>query len=130
MPYRDEQERLAAKRRYNRLNREKINAEERARRAREPNVFRATKPRFRYGIDYDDYRRLYEGQGGLCAVCRIRAAVDVDHCHETGRVRGLVCRGCNVGMGQFRDDPNLIRVAADYLEGYDSAADWIVGQLS
>lgn len=116
MPYTDQMMRREAKRRYNRLNREKVNAEERARRARDPIAFHTTKLRFRYGINHDQYQALYEAQGGLCAVCRERPAVDVDHDHANGIVRGLVCRSCNVGMGQFKDDPVLLRKALAYLE--------------
>jgi hypothetical protein len=117
MPYKDEVARKAQKRRYNRLNREKVNAAERARRARDPKAFRATRLRHRYGIDHDQYRALFEAQNGLCALCRVRAAVDVDHDHADGRVRGLVCRACNVGMGLFGDDPRRMRTAAAFLEG-------------
>ena len=55
-------------------------------------------------------------QDGLCAICRTAAAVHVDHDHETGAVRSLLCFNCNGGLGQFRDDPVVLRAAADYVE--------------
>jgi len=71
-----------------------------------------------YGLTEDDYVVLLEQQNGLCAVCKEASekTLEVDHNHETGAVRGLVCHSCNAGMGSLRDDPELLRAAADYLE--------------
>lgn len=75
-----------------------------------------------YGISYDRYLVLLERQGGKCAVCRTenpgpkRNYFCVDHCHTTGVVRGLLCDNCNLGIGKLRDDPDILRKAADYLE--------------
>lgn len=55
-------------------------------------------------------------QDGLCAICRTAPAVHVDHDHETGAVRALLCFNCNGGLGQFKDDPYLLRMAAFYVE--------------
>jgi hypothetical protein len=52
----------------------------------------------------------------LCAVCREREAKQVDHDHQTGAVRGIVCLLCNAAMGAFHDDPNLIRRAIAYVK--------------
>ena len=73
--------------------------------------------RQRYGIGASDVEALKESQGGLCAVCRKLPAVQVDHDHVTGRVRGILCDGCNGGLGHFRDDPEVIRRAIAYVEG-------------
>ena len=54
-----------------------------------------------------------------CAICKATKdyqALGVDHCHKTKKLRGLLCSGCNTGLGQFKDDPTLLRKAADYLE--------------
>jgi hypothetical protein len=59
-------------------------------------------------------------QNGLCAVCHAATAVHVDHDHETGAVRSLLCFNCNGGLGQFRDDPVVLRAAADYVEEHHS----------
>lgn len=80
-----------------------------------------------YGITHEDYQRLLDEQGGVCAVCgedepnehgrtgtKFRLAVD--HCHDTGRVRGLLCQKCNRAIGLLRDDSGLLRKAIDYLE--------------
>ena len=72
----------------------------------------------RYGITGEEAARMLEEQGGLCAICRERPADHVDHDHVTGRVRRLLCFNCNGGLGQFRDDPRLLRAAAAYLERY------------
>jgi Recombination endonuclease VII len=70
----------------------------------------------RYGITAAEADFLLEGQGGLCAICRVAPAEHVDHIHDTGEVRALLCFNCNGGLGQFRDDPAVLRAAADYVE--------------
>ena len=74
-----------------------------------------------YGITLQEYEELSALQGHVCAICRklcrtgMRLAVD--HCHRTGAVRGLLCSFCNRSIGGMMDDPELLRRAADYLEG-------------
>lgn len=72
-----------------------------------------------YGISVEDYHHMLEQQGGKCAICAQPdegRALAVDHCHTTGRVRGLLCLACNTAIGKLRDDPELIRRAAEYIE--------------
>jgi hypothetical protein len=70
----------------------------------------------RYGICAADADLMLAAQGGLCAICRAAPAVHVDHDHATDAVRELLCFNCNGGLGQFRDDPAVLRVAAEYVE--------------
>ena len=70
----------------------------------------------RYGITAEDADAMFEAQEGLCAICRIEPAEHVDHDHETGAVRDLLCFNCNGGLGQFKDDLAVLRAAADYVE--------------
>jgi len=51
-----------------------------------------------------------------CDICGRTAKVVVDHCHESGKNRGVLCGGCNAGLGQFRDSPEILRRAAEYAE--------------
>ena len=73
----------------------------------------------KYGITQEDYEALFERQEGKCAICRKESskALKVDHCHETSRVRGLLCLSCNVGLGHFQDCAELLDLAAKYLRG-------------
>lgn len=65
-------------------------------------------------------RDLLVRSEGRCQLCRREAdKLVVDHNHDTGRVRGILCSSCNVGMGLFGDDPAAMRAAADYLERND-----------
>ncbi|MFI1796374.1 endonuclease VII domain-containing protein [Streptomyces sp. NPDC020379] len=72
-----------------------------------------------YGLQAGDYDRLFELQGGRCAVCggTRRQRLSVDHDHKTGLVRGLLCRMCNGRLlTAARDRPETLRAAAEYLE--------------
>jgi hypothetical protein len=67
-----------------------------------------------------EYDAMFQRQGGVCAICGHKPVqgerLAVDHDHVGGQVRGLLCRGCNTGLGQFTDDSSRLRAAADYLE--------------
>lgn len=74
-----------------------------------------------YGLDEQGYVDLLEAQGGRCGICGVDspspfANFSVDHCHDTGRVRGLLCNKCNRGLGFFQDSLELLGNAAAYLE--------------
>jgi hypothetical protein len=92
-----------------------------ARRGRERHVA------YKYGISATEYAALLESQEGACAICRRpERAVDprtgkprqlaVDHCHATGRIRGLLCYNCNVAIGLLHEDPWTTVAACAYLE--------------
>jgi hypothetical protein len=69
----------------------------------------------RYGLTAERHEKVMLDQGGLCACCKSAPPIDVDHCHKTGHFRGLLCRSCNIGLGCFKDDPDKLRLAIDYL---------------
>lgn len=80
-----------------------------------------------YGLTVAEFDAMFLAQSGRCACCGRKASelmaacraprrLHVDHCHATGAVRDLLCRNCNAGLGQFRDDPGLLRAAAAYIE--------------
>jgi hypothetical protein len=71
--------------------------------------------RRRYGITGEEADAMLAEQGGLCAICKVAPAAHVDHDHATGAVRALLCFNCNGGLGQFKDDPDVLRAAADYV---------------
>ncbi|WP_030190771.1 endonuclease VII domain-containing protein [Streptomyces violaceorubidus] len=70
-----------------------------------------------YGLTEAERDQLIADQGGVCCICLAAPAAHVDHCHETGRVRGVLCFSCNAALGQFKDRPDAIRRAAAYVEG-------------
>lgn len=75
----------------------------------------------RYGLEPEDYFALLQSQGGGCAICGTlpkagaHGALHIDHDHTDGRVRGLLCRHCNLGLGNFKDDINRMTAAMAYL---------------
>lgn len=70
----------------------------------------------RYGLTFAGYSALILDQLGLCAACNLAAPdLEVDHCHETGRVRGLLCRNCNSALGHARDDVDRLHALIRYL---------------
>jgi Autographiviridae endonuclease VII len=73
----------------------------------------------RYGISRADYAALLASQGGVCAICAKPATktLCVDHCHSTGRIRGLLCRKCNFGLGCYAEDQAAMIAALAYLGG-------------
>jgi hypothetical protein len=71
----------------------------------------------RYGITVAEYERMRDQQGGKCAICgrRPRYRLHVDHDHDSGEVRGLLCVPCNRAVGCLGDDPQRCLRAAEYL---------------
>lgn len=68
-----------------------------------------------YGITEAEFCDMLLQQQGLCAICRCRKAKAIDHDHATGRVRGVLCHGCNSAIGVFNEDPEVFQRALDYL---------------
>ena len=77
-----------------------------------------------YGITFNEYEELLSKQDGKCAICGIDnngkyrnkpRAFAVDHCHTTGKIRGLLCSDCNTGIGLLKDNINFLQSAINYL---------------
>lgn len=75
--------------------------------------------RSKFGLNLADYNQMVASQNGACGICGITGyTLHVDHDHESGQVRGLLCNNCNNGLGRFKDKvENLIR-AQEYLQKY------------
>jgi hypothetical protein len=75
-----------------------------------------------YGITLEDLDRMMKAQAGRCAICNEPIRIDqprginVDHCHSSLKVRGVLCRCCNHLLGHAKDDPRILRKAAQYLD--------------
>ena len=76
----------------------------------------------KYGISRDDFIAMLNEQGNACAICRSPQHGGknwhVDHDHTTGINRGILCSGCNLGIGGMRDNPETLIAAAAYLRKY------------
>jgi Autographiviridae endonuclease VII len=80
-----------------------------------------------YGLTLEAYEGLLETQGGGCAVCGAtssgKRSLSVDHCHETGAVRGILCGNCNAGLGKFKDSIEMLETAIGYLRRFEENRD-------
>lgn len=114
---------------YYYANRKKVRATQAAYRST-PEAQRAAREyqlQKKFGIGLEEYDRLLAAQGGCCAICgtnkpgrRDRDVFMVDHDHETNEVRGLLCHGCNAGLGNFHDNIAALLKAVEYLRGQSS----------
>jgi len=112
---------IARVKKWQQENRDRLNEYRRKHRQR-PEVKRRERAghlRRKFGITLDDYDRRLAEQGGGCAVCgnppRDDISLHVDHEHQTGRIRGLLCFRCNNALGDLGDDPDVLIRAASYV---------------
>lgn len=99
----------------------------RAYRKKNPEKFRHADLKKKFNLSLDEYTEMLNFQGGVCKICKKPESgvnhtgryfnLAVDHCHETGKIRGLLCNKCNRGLGLFQDNLELFKEAVDYLEG-------------
>jgi hypothetical protein len=73
-----------------------------------------------YNISLDDYNKMFNDQNGRCKIClihnsEVKKPLSVDHYHSTGKVRGLLCGSCNLGLGMFKDNTEIMKIAIEYL---------------
>ena len=77
----------------------------------------------KYGITLKEKKAMLKKQNNKCKICsfkfnenNFKSTSCIDHCHTTNKIRGLLCRSCNVGLGHFKDNTNLLTTAITYLE--------------
>jgi len=141
MPYKDKKQRLEYHREYNKmryqLNRDvllakhnqynHIHKDEKNKKQREsyhkaPEKKRFYKIKQKYNLDIKEYNELLQKQKLLCAICKQPLDlqhtyyVHVDHDHKRGKVRGILCRNCNLGLGQFKENIEYLKNAIIYLK--------------
>ena len=131
MPYKDPEKRREKQREYSRRYDEK-NPEKRreqwsryAKKSQEKRTryMAAYKRKQRYGVTSEEYDAILKDQDGCCAICgsdnprhKTKSEFDLDHCHATGAIRGVLCSPCNRALGLFQDDPEVLQRAIDYLK--------------
>lgn len=128
MPYADIEERREcqreSKRRWREANPNKVS--ERVQKWRKANpdkvrrISRRNDLKKKFGITIEQFDNMLVAQGGCCALCGTlepggNKSFRVDHDHDTGIIRGLLCHHCNVGLGHFKDNPSLLQQAINYL---------------
>jgi hypothetical protein len=106
--------------RYYKKNRDRLLADSRARHAANPERTWEKDLKRKFGITVAQYNELLLKQGGKCAICKGdqvngRKRLDVDHCHRTQKVRGLLCGFCNRAVGMLKDDLSLAEKLTEYL---------------
>lgn len=109
---------------YMRNHKEKYREHSRNWSKRNPEKIRNITLNYLYNISLDDYNKLLLEQNNVCAICSKENIVKnkplaVDHCHTTGKVRGLLCYHCNDGLGKFKDNINSLNYAVKYLEKHN-----------
>lgn len=111
-------------RRYRAANMERERERSRAYRKRRPDVGEKARIKYKYGLTSEAFEALWFSQGGCCKICRLpepetsRRRLVIDHCHNSSRIRGLLCNNCNALLGMARDNPEVLRRGAAYLEAY------------
>ena len=109
------------------LERERLNKNQTTWVAKNRDKQRAGHLKRTYGLSWEDYLGLFAKQYGQCGICKTplsthikeNSSVEVahvDHCHTTGKIRGLLCNKCNTGIGWFNDSSLTCKLAALYLE--------------
>lgn len=111
--------------RYLTKNREVIAKRSQEWRKNNPKKLKERKPHWHrktlYGISESEYQSKFESQNGMCAICNHkhiigrRTSLAVDHCHKTGRFRGLLCQACNRAIGLMKECPARLSKAIEYL---------------
>ena len=73
-----------------------------------------------YNISQNEYETLLNNNNGLCLGCNEKKSTDLDHCHKTGKIRGLLCNGCNMALGLLNDNINTLKRLSKYLTEHNT----------
>jgi Recombination endonuclease VII len=116
----------ACRRDYNDSVRDRRNEWVRGWRKQNPDKQQTYRLKTDYGISFEEYTEILAQQGGVCKICRQPEQLKtkngkvkllaVDHDHETDKIRGIICNGCNRAIGYIFNDPSIARAIAEYLE--------------
>lgn len=117
---RNKQKRKAKGAKYRETQREKITRKQREKRKtlQQKNKIRLYSIKQNYGLTQKHYESLLVAQNNICAICPsvLGEKPHIDHCHETNKIRGLLCRHCNIGLGNFKDNITRLESAIAYLK--------------
>lgn len=86
-----------------------------------PGARQRTRIKYHYNLTMEEYQKLIEEHENKCAVCdkprsELKKELDIDHCHTTGKIRGLLCPNCNKALGLLNDDPSVIERLLNYIK--------------
>ena len=121
MPYSSAEDKKKYGSKYYERNKERLKEQRRLRyRTQQAEQYASDYRKRTYGLTDEEYYSLLDNQEWCCAICAKPVAQEkldhaIDHDHETGEIRGILCRLCNLGIGYFRDQPELLDAAKDYL---------------
>lgn len=110
---------------YYQAKRDEYLARARNRRLQNPNGRRA-EYLSKYGLTVEDYEKMFSAQNGQCAICGNASpdkVLNVDHDHKTGKVRALLCNGCNTALGHIRENPGIAQSIIHYLMAHKNLED-------
>lgn len=136
---------IEASTRWKRNNRDRVNEWTRKDRKKDPNKYKKWTKEYRekigdwrttqdilnyFDMSLDQYNKMFDEHRNLCGICKNPETrksrtpgkicrLAVDHCHSTGKIRGLLCHSCNTGIGKFMDNKDLLLAAIEYLKKYE-----------
>lgn len=116
--FNNKEKKLKSRRLWDANNVEKVRAGRRRFYKNNPESVLRSRLKKSYRLELEDFQQIRLNQQNCCAICRLefKKTPHVDHCHRTGKIRGLLCTCCNISLGGFKDSPNLLIAAAEYLD--------------
>ena len=108
-------------RKHKKKDKKKINEYHKEWRSKNKEKWKRYQTCHRYGISTEEYEDLIESSGKSCPICNTlfddsKYKRNIDHCHETGIVRGIICNHCNVALGWFKHDEDILRRAISWIK--------------